>query len=600
MSIRHALILVTLSVALSAYVWFFENPWQTEVSSDANSQLLFPELVPTQITQIKRQTEDGTLTLEKLDGRWQLRDPMDFPADETRIEAFLSEVSQWSYRSRIESPSTGQSGTPKSKDPYGFKSAPEQLTITNGQTEIQLDIGDTTATGNLVFVRRAESGTVQTIDAALLAPLQRPVDTWRDPRLVPFPTAQIQTIGIATPRGEVQLERVPEKNAWRMVHPVQDARLDLAYINAFLEQLAELRIASFEKGPDAPPQMELAFGQANGRTHVIHVQGTKADNASLVWAFLPETGTSITLAKAFVAPMIDPVKTFRSPYLLDQDIQFDQITVKGSETFTLYIDQAARAWRLAPPFDIPADNELVTLFQRQFAELRINEFRADGEVSLTEYGLDFPYRSLVFQKRKPDAEPDAETEEATAEEVLRVDFGFKILNNLMTHRSDEDAVYAVPYGAVMQLPDRAFKLRERRVWSATEADIDHIRITGTERPETDWRRKDGLWHRDGEALSDLDHESVAQLLGEVLAVEALSWVEQPLIDPQRFDLGPRRKLEITLTEGAPLSLQFGSISPRGNRHAFTQVDGKPTVFEFPGDLYVKLHHVFDLEPQTEP
>jgi len=172
----------------------------------------------------------------------------------------------------------------------------------------------------------------------------------------------------------------------------------------------------------------------------------------------------------------------------------------------------------------------------------------------------------------------------------------------MTHRSDEPSVYAVPYGAIKQLPAYAFQLRDRRLWNFAPKDIAELKIMTPERAPHTLERDDSTWRNGDAPLGQVEAATLNGYLRELSEVSVESWTIRSPAAAARYGIGKRAQLEITIAEGDQADLKilkFGSISPRRHRFAETEVDGIPTVFEFPGPLYSKLNRALGLETATQ-
>ena len=87
--------------------------------------------------------------------------------------------------------------------------------------------------------------------------------------------------------------------------------------------------------------------------------------------------------------------------------------------------------------------------------------------------------------------------------------------------------------------------------------------------------------------------------------EAIAWTDRGDDVGPRYGIGTKGILPLQSGSGPSsqeIKLQFGSLSPRGNRYAAPDLDGLQTVFEFPGRLFVELNrmrNLFSKDPLDE-
>ncbi len=582
MSHRHTWTLVLIAGLLAGYVWFFEHPRSNGRAPAADYQI-FPELAAGAATSLTLQNAAGrTLHLARTNGTWHLQEPIRYPAENAKIRALLEDLAQLQYQSEVVA-----SPDDMKADLYGLETPAQSLAIAGGGVSLKLHIGHTESAGRIVFVRRSDQKQIYTVSADTLKPLEREANYWRDSRVFPHSVSQITDL-ILDGGSRVHLTRSAADADWKMIEPVSDARLDLDFLALFFQQLAELRVSSFDPTAEAERHTLLEFRLANGFHYLIELLGARADNPALHRARLGRSRTHASIS-AIWANQLQVAKAFRSPYLLDQNLQFNQITVRAKEKFTLSLVANTRIWQITEPNPIPVDNGLMKRFFQQLTNLRINEFMADGEVDEARFGLDFPIRTLTF---------------SSPANTLRVRFGLKIHNNLMAHRSDEPSVYAVPYKAVFELPAYAWQLRDRKLWSFDAQDIATLHIVHPNQTTQSWQRSDAAWRIDNTPLGELETAEFNEYLYRLSQAMAESWTSREPNAGAQYGTDSGARIEIEFKDSSktpPKRLKFGMLSPRGYRYAETEVDGMPTIFEFPGALYPQLNRVFGLDaPLNHP
>ena len=576
MRCRHTCALLLLAVILVGYAWLFERPHS---KGKENDKRIFPELTADAATTLTIQNSGGLLRMTRTNGTWRLQSPVDYPAEESKIRALLKNLAQLQYQSETDSP----------PEVYGLKSPAQSIAIAGADFSLRLQVGETERA--VAFVQRFDSKRIYAVPAEALKPLSEDVDYWRSTKVFPHSVSRIVDF-IFNGDERTNWKRSADGSAWIMVEPTPGARLDQDALSIFLQQLAELRVSSFDGAAASGKRAMLEFRLAGGLRYFIELLGARADNPALYQARLGSTDVSIP---ATWTHRLLEANAFRSPYLLDQNLKFEKITIHAGEEFTLSPRADARSWQLSTPTQatfMPADNRLTAQFLSQLAELRIRKFFDEGEWS--RFGLDSPVLALTFHRRDAEKAPV---------KMLRVRFGRKIYDNVAARRSDESAVYAVPYEAVMSLPAYAWELRDRRLWNFDAQDVAELKWTHPEQASRIWRRLGAVWQISNTPLGEVESAVLIECLYRLSKVRVESWTSRNADAGARHGVGDHARIEIVFKTGNPMPpkrLNFGKITAQGHRYAESEVDGEPMIFEFPGALYLQLRQVFGPAQVNKP
>ena len=588
MTFRHTAFLFLLASSLLGYIWVFEHPFKLPQSSTEIDRRVFPELDAPAVSSIALEQGETHVKLEAGEDGWTLSSPFQYPAESTRISAFIEFLSQLSYQSALPLHDTDSE---ESKDLYGLETPITVIQIQQAEQSLQLIIGSDSP-GNITFARRSQSPQIYTLPSDVLERFDADPDSWRDPRVFGYPSSDIRSIHVAGPSSQATITRETPQDDWAMLSPHPGARLDKTFITFLLQQLTELRVDSFHPKLDIPAQITLQLDLTRDRTYALELLATNEKDPSLIWARLPDSGSTIAMPKAFANEMLDPARSFRSPYVFDPGFQFDTIQFEGPESFTIQQDSSTGRWWILHPEKRAADSTLVSQLALQLVELRIADFITEELSDESLFGLNTPFRTITLslssagQNGLPEQDP------------LRVRFGSNVRSHLMTHRSDETSVFAVPYAALAQIPDQAFKLRDRTLWPQKIETIRSLRVTYDGATLKEWHQRDGEWQISGQALGDIESAAFEALIDELLAAKAAAWTSVGAATQKRYGIGKIASLLIeTEQDGEPRTreLRFGSKTARGNRYAATELNQVTTVFEFPRDFFVKLNQVLNLD-----
>lgn len=582
---KHTCTILLIAGLLAGYAWFFERPDSKRMETAADKRI-FPELTADVVTSLTIQNDAGRFQMMQVNGTWRLQSPVDYPAEEAKIRALLENLAQLRYHGEPSS-----SPEAERSDLYGLESPTQSIVLAFAGILIQLQIGHTESA--VAFVQRSDSKQIYTVPSQTLKPLARDVDYWRNSKVFPHPVSQIADF-VFNGDGRMHLKRSADGTVWQMVEPTPGARLDQDALSIFFQQLAELRVSSFD-GTAAPAKHAmLEFLLAGGLRYPIELLGARPDNPALHRARLGSTQTDVSIPATWVNHLLK-ANAFRSPYLLNPNLKFEKITIHAREKFTLSPNAEARSWQLSTPtqaIPMPADNRLTAQFLSQLAELRIRKFFPEGELDAGRFGLDSPILTLTFHRR--------ESENAPAK-MLRVRFGRKIYDNIAARRSDEPSVYAVPYEAVMRLPTYAWELRDRKIWNFDAQEVARLKWTHPNQAARIWQRSGAVWQIGNTSLGEVESAVLNECLYRLSKVMAEYWTSRDPDAGARYDIGHHARIEIEFKDDNPMSpkiLKWGKITSRGHRYAESEVDGESTIFEFPGALYLQLRQVFGLHAAT--
>ena len=587
MRCRHTCTLLLIAGLLAGYAWFFERPHskRKEIAADKR---IFPELTADLVTSLTIQNAVGHLQMIRTNGTWRIQSPVDYPAEETNIRALLENFTQLRYQGE---PASSSEENQSDLDLYGLESPAQSIVLIGDGVSLQLQVGDSESA--IVFVQRSDSKRIYTVPAQTLKPLARNVDYWRNSKVFPHPVSQINDF-IFKGDERMRLKRSADGEAWQMVEPTPGARLDQDALSIFFQQLAELRVSSFDGTAAPAKQAMLEFLLDGGLRYPIELLGAHADNPMLHRARLGSTRTDVSIPATWVHRLLK-ANAFRSPYLLNPNLKFEKITIHAREKFTLSINAEARSWQLSTPIQVipmPADNRLAAQFLSQLAELRICKFFAEDEWDASRFGLDSPILSLTFHRREAENDPG---------KMLHVQFGRKIYDTIAARRSDEPAVYAVPYEAVMRLPAYAWELRDRKLWNFDAQDVARLKWTHPNQATRIWQRSGAVWQIGDTSLGEVESAVLNECLYRLSKVMVESWTSRNPNDDDQYDVGHHARIEIEFKDGnqtSPKILNFGKITSQNHRYAESEVDGESMIFEFPGALYHQLHQILGWHAAT--
>jgi hypothetical protein len=259
----------------------------------------------------------------------------------------------------------------------------------------------------------------------------------------------------------------------------------------------------------------------------------------------------------------------------------DRITIQARDEFILQ-RQPQGNWIVDDKTKAPVDRELFNKFVAAASSLRILDIvkEVPTETDLKLLGFIPPIASYsFFQKLTNNA--------GLTTNILFTDvtFGRPQADTIHVRRSDENPVYLTQLASLVELPKRAFELRDRTIWRFSTNSIASITLSNASSTNTVIRGPGG-WDNDTILSAQLD-----EIAFRLSHLDAQEWVDKGIQRLATFgvtDRSPTLTLEVRgAKSGESYSLHFGRETLRRDVYAAITFNGdtEPTVFEFPGDTY---------------
>jgi hypothetical protein len=241
-------ILFLVALALGAFIYLYEIRGERErLEAEAAAKQLFPEVEEAQVQAIELTTKDGQRArLERDDGGWRLRQPLDFPADDITLNGMASSLAQLASEQVVEEP--------QPPDVYGLGEAARVVRFETPAGEHVLRIGNATPVGANTYVATERDAPVYAVPTYRTSSFERALDELREKRVLRFDRAAIARVEARWPDGGVTLQKDAEQ--WRVVAPIED-RADETTVESLLSDLAFLRAQGFLDEP--PPEARAAL-----------------------------------------------------------------------------------------------------------------------------------------------------------------------------------------------------------------------------------------------------------------------------------------------------------------------------------------------------
>lgn len=608
--------LIATTLGLFAFIWFFERHLG-KASPPPPPGKLAPGLSPSAVTAIETVTGGVTNRVELVDNGWRLVSPVDYPAEKLFIEAFIGACAELTPHTSISKQVTGTQ--PEGVDDYGFNPPRARIVFRQSNDEVVIEIGNRSPSEKWVYARSEGTEGVEIVDANILRYIPTTPDGWRDRSLIRLGDAPFNQLDIAAATGGFELTRSNLTSAWRITRPKPAKRANNYRSNMLMQYILNWRIAGFvTDDPQADltpyglksPAARITFRQGTNQLAVVELGGSPTNNPALVYARRWSHTNVVLVPRQLLDSVNTPFAHFRDEQLLSFDPAIArQIVVQADETFALQ-RQTNDAWLITrpapaggktnaaaalPPALIPADPELVGRFMTNLMSLQVvsNGWVKDVVADYAPFGLAPPRRSYAIHTNAA-AGLAFQPVSATNQPFAQIGIGSRPQGELATilaRRMSEDSVYKISLGEVMQLPARAYELRNRQIWDFDPrlAESVTIRHAGKTRKlvRTDNAGGDRGWALDEGFQGIINVAAVEAQVLQLSQLRAINWSyqgESPQALQSRgiFDEFSH-SIELVVSEPGgrkTYRVTWGKKTARGDIYAAVKLAGGTTVFEY--------------------
>ena len=211
---------------------------QPELEESASSTFTkFDTLGITRI-QIDAPNDENDITLQKVESTWQIVEPIQYPADERKIQLALGSLAKIPPNPDV------ISENPKKQNKFQVDSTGTNLTIYKDD-EIVADLitGKSDKMRAHTFVREENSDKVVSIPGNLSYFIGQPLNQWRDKSIVNIPFEEFYKIEYQNKDIEININR--EDTAWQVTKNREEISPDEAKIEGLLQLFNPLRARGF-------------------------------------------------------------------------------------------------------------------------------------------------------------------------------------------------------------------------------------------------------------------------------------------------------------------------------------------------------------------
>jgi hypothetical protein len=579
--------LVAVAALLFAFIFFYERRLQSSAEKAEPPRLFDPaarDIIAVEVTL----TGKGTVRAEKTNDAWALTIPS-YPAQQSLIETFVGDIAGLKKLDKIEAHEVVLQG----QNSFGLAPPAATVTFNTATNQYSFEIGSTAPLTTNVYLRLEPSKEVVLASGTLVKSLPASTNDWRSANLVTLSGSAFDHIQVRVGPRVFEVGKNATNNLWQMTKPVP-ARADQERIAALLERVREAKVDQFVADPPGldlekyglqNPEMELGFYRGTNRVYAVEFGSSPTNNPARIYTQLFGQTNIVLTDRSLAEYLQQPYKNFHDSRLLTlQPKRLDRITVNSLENFALQRQDDGH-WVIDGKKSTPVDPELLNHFVGVILSMQIIDVAKEvpTESDLRQFGLVSPIASYSFFERQTNAS-------GLLTNILFSDvlFGTNQADRIYVRRSDESPVYVTPLAKMIELPRRAFELRDRTIWNFPATNVARITLSDSAGTNTVARTPAG-WVND--AIANAAIEETVFRLGHL---KAFSWINK----------GEDRLRAFAIKEGSltvsievkskgkdqTYEVRFGRPTLRHDVYAAVVLpnDTEPTIFEFPGELYQSI------------
>jgi hypothetical protein len=401
-SFVRTLILVAVAAALGAYIYFVEEP--AAVQQEKANYLA--DFDPAAVTGVKLSYPDqDAIEVVREGDQWKLKLPIEYPAEKSVIDNFLTTIKDTKIERRLEKEEAGTLATYGLEGPTGTQARIE-MTLEGGKQLPAIVLGNATPVGFQAFALRDGDDQVLVIPLLLQSSAKKtPLDLRSKPMFAGVDSTGIEHVTIEKPDGKIELDRKGDA-AWFIQSPLEDAA-DAESVRSMLDSIATIDAVAFFDGPAADRK---GFGLEEGATRFRAVRadgtsvgftiGKEATDQPAGIYFERQSDHQVIKAPDWVAKKFLPdANDLRDKRLLScklDEIRSLKYTFAG-DTFTLEREDAGKPWTIDPALpDQVVNQRVVANALNGLVVARADDVVGDAAApeDLAKYGLDKPLARL--------------------------------------------------------------------------------------------------------------------------------------------------------------------------------------------------------------
>ena len=574
---RNSSTYVYLAVALGlfCYLTFIDKKIPgTKEREEAETQLF--NINPDDVTALEISNLHGFFYFQKIDGHWEIRSPVNTPADGAAVDGVINQIAFTQPQRIIQVDGSSDKDAANLKE-WGLIPPAERVVIHTPKKNYELLVGRKMAINDSVYARASgrKSEPVRIIPSTIKDILEKDLSDFRSRNVFDFDAdkvTQIATRIADTPTTAGQQCEVDLKDGkWTLQLPLV-ARASDADVQALLGRILGLRAVDFVSDDASnlspygltTPSATLTVTLKADDPMVLEIGAPVPDKPDQVYAQRLKSNSVFTLTKGSVDDLLKAVPNVRDRHVLpfDPNKAIGLTWSFGLKKGQVRADHAL--WNTVGSAEGRADVGMATDLLAKLSQLETTPVLKDSATDLKPFGLDKPQGKITIES--PEFKPGP---------TLTLFIG-KAENKLLNVRNyAEPFIYPVPDSALDFLPANNLALRDARAINLQREQVKSMTIiAGSEPAVTLTRSPGGTW-----SAANVKDRMVDSLKADTQAslfcqLQAKTWLGPVL--PSYGLAKPVLTIAIQADQPAATVLHIGAVLPDGSHAA--KVEGEPTAF----------------------
>jgi hypothetical protein len=576
---------VLLALGLVCYLTFIDKkiPGTKEQEESENQLFKFDR---DDVTGLEVKNIHGSFIFQKNGDHWEVRSPVDTPADSATVEQVIDQIA-YAQPQRVIPIDASDKGTEATLKEWGLDPPAERAVIRTRDKTYELLVGRKMAINDSVYARASErkNESVRIIPNAVKMVLQKDLSDFRSRNVFDFDVDKATKVAsrvadtATTPAQECEVDLKDGK--WILAKPVM-ARASTGDVQGLLNKILALRVTDFITD-DAGNVSQYGLTSPSGTLSVetgpdgaMMLQiGTPVPNKpDQVYAQRLKSNSVFTLAKSSVDDLLRAMPNVRDRHVLP----FDPGAATGlSFNFGLKkveLRNEKGLWNTVGDNAGRADVSRVTDALARLSQLETTPVLKDSATDLKPFGLDKPQGKIVVESSG--AKPDS----------LTLLIGRDENKLLYVRNSIEPFIYTVPDTAFDFLPQDNVAFLDARAIDLQLSTVTGMTITAPPAPPVVLTRsKGGTWTASNVKDRMVDSVKADTQASLFCQLQAKTWLGPA--KPSYALTKPVLTIAIQTDQPKPTVLRIGATLPDGSHAA--QIQGNPTTFALADGDYAILN-----------
>ncbi len=351
---KSTLALLVILIGVVAYIYFVDS--KKPVNDTEAKEKAFTGVTADDIEELQIKSGEGeTSRLQKVDGKWQLVEPVKVEADNTEASNIASSLATIDIQRVVDENASNlkEYGLDPPRVDVAFRA--------KGKKDLQrILIGEKTPTGGDVYAQVQGSKRVFLVNSFLDGTFNKNTFALHDKKVLTFDREKADSLELVSPDKTLQFAK--KGNEWSMVKPVA-ARADFGAVEGALERVSSVQMQGItaQDGDDPKkygldkPSATISVGLGSSKATLTL---GKTENA-VVYAKDAARPMIFTVAPTLTTDLFKDASEYRRKDLFDsRSFTMDKVTfVRGGETITLEKSKAKdgkEVWKNSAGKDVDA------------------------------------------------------------------------------------------------------------------------------------------------------------------------------------------------------------------------------------------------------